>query len=379
MYELIPYEPPKARRNRWKTVTAVICAVALMLTCGYVGAQIVSSRNDPVLSDAPSTDVSLVNATDNSTATLPTLVSNDRTLTLPELFEGANPAVVAISTETVGHNIFGHTVTRPASGSGFFISSDGYIVTNDHVIAGADSITALLYDGTEHQATVVGRDAASDLAIIKIEAEGLTYLTLGDSDTLQVGEQVVAIGNPLGEFANSMTVGHVSALSRDITIDGVSRNKLQTDTAVNPGNSGGPLLNLQGEVIGVVSAKSVGANVEGLGFAIPAAQAQRVIDELVQHGYIRRAVLGISVATQSGTGLVQIAEINPGSAAERAGLLPGDIILAVGGAEITGFSDLRAVLDALSPGDTAEVRVLRGIDVLDLVVVLDSYQPEEPS
>jgi len=301
-----------------------------------------------------------------------------RELPLPELFEGADPAVVAISTEVSGWNIFGQQISRPAAGSGFFVSPDGYIVTNAHVIENASTITVLLHDGSVKPAEVIGRDPESDIAVIKVDVTGWAYLAFGDSDAVRVGDKVAAIGNPLGELANSMTVGHISALNRNITVDGVTRAKLQTDAAVNRGNSGGPLINMRGEVVGVVSAKSAGSGVEGLGFAIPSNQAMRVADQLVQYGYVRgRAILGISVneVFQADGRVLQVAAVSGGGAAERAGINAGDVILSANGAAISTFDGLRAVLDGLAPGDVLEVRVRRGYDEMVFSVTLDEYKP----
>ncbi|MCL1995216.1 MAG: trypsin-like peptidase domain-containing protein [Defluviitaleaceae bacterium] len=370
-------EPPRKRRSPsiLKVAGVSVCALVLMIGSGYAGAKIAhnSSHNNIDIYEQPSSNP--IGNMPNTNIGLLTDTSH-RPLTLPELFEGANPAVVAISTEITGRNAFGRTVTRPASGSGFLISEDGYIVTNDHVIEDASSITILMYDGSQHSATVVGRDPESDLALIKITGNGLPYLTLGDSASIQVGEQVVAIGNPLGEFANSMTVGHISALDRDINIDGVSRLKLQTDAAVNRGNSGGPLINIHGYVIGVVSAKSVGMDVEGLGFAIPSNQTKTVIDQLMEYGYVRgRPILGVQITVQENTGLVQVASVNAGSAAERAGVIAGDIILSANDTHVQTFADLREVIDSLSPGDTLELRIQRGREEITLTATLDEYRP----
>lgn len=303
-------------------------------------------------------------------------VASTSELSLPDLFEGANPAVVAISTEITGRNAFGGMVTRPSSGSGFLVSSDGYIVTNDHVIEGASQITVLLADGQELPAQVVGRDPATDLAVIKIMAEGLPYLSFGDSNDVRVGTQVVAIGNPLGELANSMTTGIVSALDRYVNVEGNTQVKLQTDAAINRGNSGGPLLNLQGEVIGVVSAKTIGSGIEGLGFAIPAEEASRVVNELITYRFVRgRAALGVQVTHGQNNGIVQIMELVTGGAAQRAGLQVGDRILAAGGETIKNFSDLRRVLDDAKAGETIEVSVERDGAQLEMRVTLDEFIP----
>jgi len=201
--------------------------------------------------------------------------------TLPEIFLGANPAVVTISTESVVRNIWGQGFTVTSAGSGFIISADGYIVTNHHVIENTTRITVKLYDGTVYQTRVIGHNRANDIAVLKIEATDLPFLTFGDSDALMVGEQVAAIGNPLGELSNSMTVGYISGLNREINIDGIKLTMIQTDTAVNRGNSGGPLLNTKGQVVGIITAKSGGHNVEGLSFAIPSNTADEIVRRLI--------------------------------------------------------------------------------------------------
>ena len=374
----------KMRRKKpfVKCVVSILCVMCIMLGSGYVGARIAHGNYSPSNINLQATGMQIPiqpipteTNVDSGVSLLNEIVSqtSDK-LTLPELFEGANPAVVAISTEVIGNNAFGRMTTRPSAGSGFIISSDGYIVTNDHVIENANSIMVLLYDGREIPATVVGRAPDSDIAVIKIEDENLPFLTFGNSDIIRVGEQVAAIGNPLGELANSMTVGHISALNRDINIDGTSHNKIQTDAAVNRGNSGGPLLNLYGEVIGVVSAKSTGMDVEGLGFAIPSSYAENIVRQLVEYGFVRgRAVLGVNI--QYGNGIVQVVSIVNNSAAERAGIMSGDILLSANGTQLANFSDLRTILDESSPGEIIEVGVRRGGEDITLTAVLDEHRP----
>jgi serine protease Do len=355
-----------------KYVAWMVCIAALMLASGYWGMRIASYNTAKAAQDVPAgvlIDSILVN--------IPTAGGDN--LTLADLFEGANPAVVAISTQSTGRNVFGQTVTRPTAGSGFFVSPNGYIVTNDHVIENARNINVLKYDGTVHTATLVGRDPSSDVAVIKIDANNHSYLTFGDSDALRVGYHVAAIGNPLGELANSMTVGVISALNRSVIIDGTTRTKIQTDAAVNRGNSGGPLLNLRGEVIGVINAKSVGDNVEGLGFAIPANQAKAVAEQLIEYGFVRgRAIMGITInEIQDNTGnrMVRINALSNGGPAEKAGIQVGDILLYINGIPIPTFSELRAVMDSLSPNDITEVRIRRGTEEKSFTVVLDEYKP----
>lgn len=299
-------------------------------------------------------------------------------MTLPELFQETNPAIVAISTQVQGVNIFGRVVTHPSAGSGFLVSEDGYIVTNHHVIENAISISVLLYDGTSHPAELIGGDAHSDLAVLKINAQGLSFLNFADSDALLVGEPVAALGNPLGEFANSMSVGVVSALDRSINIDGTPRIMLQTDAAVNSGNSGGPLVDMSGYVVGVVTAKFGGANVEGLGFAIPANVAQRVAEDIINDGFVRgRPVMGVQVGEVilDGERRIFIDNVISGGGAARAGVLPGDIILSANGQPISTFETFRAILDTFAPGDTMTLQVMRNAEIIEFAIILDEFLP----
>ena len=302
-------------KPKLKVAAALVCCLALMLGSGFAGAMITEGRimamlssGDAITAHRQAGDVFGNNGSSSEGASiLGRFGSGGRTLSLNELFSSANPAVVAISTETTGRNVFGRRVTLPAAGSGFIVSEDGYLVTNNHVIENAASISVLLHDGTSYPAVLVGTDPLSDLAVLKIDANGLSYLVWGDSEDLQVGDQVVAIGNPLGEFANSMTVGYISALDREINIDGTPRNMLQTDAALNEGNSGGPLLNMRGQVVGIVSAKSIGMSVEGLGFAIPSKVAKNIINQLIDGGYVKnRGMIGVQVGVDYSSGEARV-------------------------------------------------------------------------
>ncbi|MCL2167104.1 MAG: trypsin-like peptidase domain-containing protein [Clostridiales bacterium] len=375
-----------AKRSGTKTVAAILCCLFLMLGSGLAGAKISENYYNALPGNAESayssnSEADVMGTVDSGSIQRTGGVNpGGQSLSLTELFAGANPAVVAISTETTGRNVFGRTVTLPAAGSGFIISEDGYIVTNNHVIENAGSITVLLYDGTKYPAVLVGRDPESDLAVLRIEARDLQYLSWGDSAAMLVGEQVVAIGNPLGEFANSMTVGYISALDREINIDGVPRNMLQTDAAVNEGNSGGPLLNLKGQVIGIVSAKSSGMNVEGLGFAIPSGKAKSIVEQLIRDGYVKgRAVMGVTVSTQAAESgqFVYVESVNPGSAADKAGMAAGDIILAAKGTAVESVEGLKEIINNLSPGDELALELRRGEQEMRLTLTLDEYKPSD--
>ncbi|MDR1736055.1 MAG: S1C family serine protease [Oscillospiraceae bacterium] len=305
-------------------------------------------------------------------------------LSIQEIFEFGDRSTVAISTMTDSVNVFGQPVSQASAGSGFVLTADGYILTNHHVIDGASDIAVLLYDGSEYPAEIIGGDMKTDIAVLKIDAEGLIPVQIGDSDSLKVGDQVVGIGNPLGELANSLTVGHLSAKKRIISIDDTPRQMLQIVASVSPGNSGGPLFNISGQVIGVVSAKTVADGVEGIGFAIPINLAADIANELIQNGKVTgRPLLGISYqelavldnADDYPKG-VYVAQVNPGSAAETAGLKDGDVITAFEGERITSGSGLLIAKDLCRVGDTVTVTVWRSGQEIDLLVTFTEEAEE---
>ena len=288
-----------------------------------------------------------------------------------EIYAANVNSVVSINvTGTSGYNFFGQPVQSASSGSGFVLTSDGYIVTNEHVISGATSIKVVLQDDSEYNATLVGSDERTDLAVLKIDATGLTPAEFGNSDQMQIGEQVIAIGNPGGlELAGTVTVGYVSAVNRSITTtNGNTVNCVQTDAAINPGNSGGALVNTYGQVIGINSQKIAATDYEGIGFAISINEAQPIINDLIQYGYVRgRVVMGITMQMidqtyaaiygyQPGIGVVSV---EAGSPAEEAGLVAGDIITAIDGQSITTQEELNTLLEQYSPGDTITLTVYR--------------------
>ena len=271
-------------------------------------------------------------------------------------------------------NIWGWETTSAVSGSGFVISEDGYIVTNYHVVEGASNITVTFTDGTSYDATFVGGEKDNDVAVLKIDATGLTPVVLGDSDNMLVGDPVYTIGNPLGELTYTMTDGMVSALNRTVTNEeGITMNMLQTNCTINSGNSGGPLFNQYGEVIGITSAKlssdssSTTATIEGLGFAIPWNDVKDIVTQLIETGTVVRPYLGIQVSTVSTEDAQRydlpqgayVESVEEGSAAAKAGLQVGDIITAVDDTAVTSSSELVSVKNQYNPGDTAVFTLTR--------------------
>ena len=296
------------------------------------------------------------------------------------------PAVVAINTTVTATDMFGQTGQAEAAGSGFIISADGYIVTNNHVIAEAETITVVMDNGDIYDARMIGADPKTDLAVIKIETAGLPTVYLGTSSDLQVGELAVAIGNPLGELSGTVTAGIISALDRAITLDNQTMNLLQTDAAINPGNSGGPLFNSFGEVIGINTAKTSETGIEGLGFAIPIDHAKPVIEDLINSGYVKgRTRIGIStrdITRQMAEYYnlhigVYVVEITAGSPAAKAGLQAEDIIIAANGLETLTIASLIKVKDSLQPGDEMVLTVMRGNRQMQVTVVLEEEIPAD--
>ena len=301
-----------------------------------------------------------------------------------EVYAANVNSVVSIRTSaTAGYNFFGQPVQSASAGSGFVLSKDGYILTNYHVVKGAETVTVTMYNGDEYNATYIGGEEDYDIAVIKVEAEDLQPVTLGDSATLNVGDHVLAIGNPLGELTFSMSGGMVSCVDRAINVDGTPFNMIQTDTSINPGNSGGPLFNQFGEVVGIVSAKysqsSNGTAVEGLGFAIPMNDVFSMVKDIMTNGYVTdRAWLGITpqTLTENGAAMyrydvkagVFVCSVEPGSAAEEAGLKMGDVITKVDDAQIRTVEDLNLAKKKYSAGDAAKLEVYRpdGTVTLDL-------------
>lgn len=311
------------------------------------------------------------------TASAATLVVID----LADMVDEISPSVVEVFTETKQVSSWFQEYVTEGAGSGVVLSEDGYIVTNHHVIDGANTIKVRLSDGQTYTATLTGADEKTDLAVIKISASRLTAAKLADSSAARVGDFVIAIGNPLGELGGTVTEGIISAKDRKITIDRETMTLLQTSAAVNPGNSGGGLFNLDGELVGVVNAKSSGDDIEGLAFAIPANTVKEITQELIQYGYVPgRPRLGISVAqiTKPGMGW-QTYYSTPGlyvtqSSADN-GLKAGDRIIQIDGTAINNAADVSTVLDQHSVGDVVKVVVSRSGKETTISVKLTEQKP----
>ena len=304
--------------------------------------------------------------------------TNKESSDVKSAIEAAYDTVVRVEAGVVEESIFGQS-TGTSSGSGVIISDDGYIVTNHHVIEGAQTIKVCTNDDIEYDAELVGSDEKSDIAVLKIDASDLPYATFADSDSIEIGDDAIAIGNPLGSGI-SVTTGIISALHREITIDNEVMVLLQTNAEINSGNSGGGLFNISGQLIGIVNAKTTnaanGMTVEGLGYAIPSNTVLRVADELIENGYVKdRPTLGVTV-TQVGNSMqgfepgLYITDIQEGSAAEKAGLQTYDRIIEFNGETIESYTDLSSVLNELSVGDKVSMKVIRNDQEIEVQLTL---------
>ncbi len=390
-----PNEPKKNKTSGWVLALLIVGCILLGTLCGLVIADMTlrsAKSSDPGANNPGTTVPTYATQEPSQTETFvpretqPLATSNGELLTLNEIYSATVPAIVSITTQSASS--MGQATSSTGAGSGFIISSDGEILTNYHVVEGAGKITVSLYDGREFPATLIGYEAESDVALIKIEAENLPVCAIGDSDTVYVGEQIAAIGNPMGELSYTMTVGYVSALNRFVNTDGTPINMIQVDAAINPGNSGGPVFNLYGEVIGIATAKysgtlSSGATLEGLGFAIPINDILDILNDLRVNGKVPdRAYMGVVVSMlaldKETYGIdhgVYVESVDAGSSAEKAGVQAGDIILKIGDVETNAYENLQQTLRGYRAGDKTTITVYRGGQTLTLTIVFDA-KPE---
>ena len=362
-------KPVKKNRTGLKVTALALCCALLG---GAVGGGIVWG-----VSNSGEEDSTTINVSDRTVSQVAVnKVDGQTEMSDAEVYAANVNSVVSINvTGTSGTNWFGQPVQTASSGSGFILTSDGYIVTNYHVVGDAQTIQVTLYSGDTYDAQYVGGDEDYDIAVIKIEATGLQAVTLGNSEELNVGDHVLAIGNPLGELTFSMSGGMVSSVNRTINVDGTPFNMIQTDTSINPGNSGGPLLNSYGEVVGIVSAKysSTGSNgetAEGLGFAIPINDVSSMIQDIMTNGYVsNRAYLGATIGSLNASMAQQyryditegafVYSVEDGGPADQAGLQLGDVITSIDDTEITSLDDLTAARKSYTAGDTCTLTVYR--------------------
>lgn len=388
-------EPKKKEKKGWTTGRVLALALCCSLLGGALGAGIIALVDGAGKGPGGNAHVSnvLVGQRDTSKINI-NEIETGKLLTAAEVYAANVNSTVGITT-MVTTNFWGYQTTSPASGSGFVYSDDGYILTNFHVIEGSNSITVSLYDGRELEAKLVGYDESNDIAVLKVEAENLVPVIIGDSGSLNVGDPVVAIGNPLGELTFSLTAGTVSALEREVTFSGgITMNLIQTDCAINSGNSGGALFNLYGEVIGITNAKysgssNSGASIDNIGFAIPMNRVRGIVDSIIEKGYVVKPYIGVTIVDVSAEtqsyGLPQGASIRSVEAdgpAAKAGLQVNDIVTHVNGEQITGSVEFKSFVTESTPGDVLRLKLWRkgSIIELDLTVgeQIQSGLTEEP-
>ena len=371
-------QPPKKKKKFngkrvARSAVALVLAAAMGFAGGFVGAKFGGSGKVVIQQVAPSSTADSASGSDSS---ITAASSSGSSLTTEQVADLVSPSVVVITTEQVVYSQwswYGQNQVESGAGSGVIISSDGYILTCAHVVDGASNITVTIND-KDYTATLVGEDTTSDIAVIKIDANGLTPATVGDSDSLKVGQNVMAVGNPLGELGGTVTGGMISALNRSVTIQGTNSTNtmslIQMDASVSPGNSGGGLFNMNGELVGIVNAKSSSSDAEGLGFAIPINDAIKVAQELLENGYVTgRPYLGITylavtdaqTAAQLGVNAygVYVVEVVKGGPADKAGLQAGDRIVSVDGTEIASKDDLGTLMQKHAAGDTLSITIAR--------------------
>ena len=395
--EQMPQMPSqkKHKKSGAGKAVALVLVCALVSGCMGVGGAFLGSRlvrqgqPETVLSDGVSTVMKGVRET---SVLQIQQIDSSKTLSAAEVYAANVNSTVGIVTSAVTTNFWGQRTTSAAAGSGFLFTGDGYILTNYHVVQDANSVTVSTYDGTKYDARIIGFDESNDVAVLKIDAEGLTPVVIGDSDNLNVGDSVVAIGNPLGELTFSLTSGTVSALDREVTMSsGISMELIQTDCAINSGNSGGALFNMHGEVVGITNAKysgssGSGASIDNIAFAIPINDVYGIVTSIIEKGYIEKPYIGVSVLDVSdetqkyglpkGASVQTVTDDGP---AKAAGLQVNDIITKVDDTEITGRSDLVKTIGQCKPGQEITLTVYRQGQTLELkVTVARKVQDSKP-
>lgn len=378
-------EPKKTRKGKTALKVAAL-ALGCSLLGGAVGAGGTALTGFALYTVNKQVAVEDTNATtvyegikDNPALNV-SYIDTSKEMSASEIYAKNVNSTVGITT-SITTNYFGYQTTTPAAGSGFILTEDGYIITNYHVIEDASEIKVTTYGGDEYDAKLIGYDESNDIAVIKVDANNLAPVTLGDSDAINVGDDVIAIGNPLGELTFSLTSGAVSALDRNVTLSNASMNLIQTDCAINSGNSGGALFNTYGEVIGITNAKysSNGFNtssIDNIGFAIPINSVKKIITEIIEDGSITKPYIGVYIYDLGSdykkfglTGAV-VQKVEENSPAEEAGLKPNDLITKVNGEDIADSEELRSILAKGNEGDTYTLTVNRSGEIIEIEVTI---------
>ena len=398
-----PYEAPKPKKQKkhhnglGRKILAAVLAVALVAgSCGITALLVNNhweNRTQQMNAAFNQKITDLQQQIDRSGSGIPVpgnVTVNGDLMTPSQVYAANVNSVVAISSTIQSSSIYG-TSEGTATGSGFILTEDGYVITNYHVVEGATSVSVITHDNTEYPATIVGTESANDIAVLKVDATGLPAVTIGSSDNLIIGDMVVAIGNPLGELTSTQTVGYVSGKDRDVTTDGSIMSMIQTDAAINSGNSGGPLFNMYGEVVGVTTAKysgtsGSGATIEGIGFAIPIDDVAGIISDLIDYGYVTGAYMGITVSNTDEESAAMfglpvgayVMSVEKGGSADRAGIQPKDIIVDLGGHEVKGITTLTRALRSFKAGDTTTVTIIRSGGKQTMNITLDEKPQQSP-
>ena len=385
----VPVQPPVQPKKQGFFHRTAVKVTALILACAVAGG-LAGWGGAAIAGNGSNSGKTTIQQSDRQPVTVQAKKVDGQTKMDPAtVYASVVNSAVSINCSATSTNIFGQQTQTASSGSGFIITEDGYVVTNYHVVSGASSVQVTLYNGDTYDATVIGGDSDYDVAVLKINASGLQPVTLGESADVNVGDTVLAIGNPLGELTFSMSQGIVSSCDRAINVDGTPFNMIQVDCSINPGNSGGPLMNLYGEVVGIVSAKYStysSTTVEGLGFAIPIDDVKSIITDIMENGAVTgKAYMAVTVGTMNSQMAAQysididqgvfVYSVVKGGAGDKAGLRLGDVITKMGDTTLTSRQDLSAALKSYRSGDTATLTVFRDGSYITTDITFDQ-QPQ---
>ena len=385
----VPVQPPVQPKKQGFFHRAAVKVTALILACAVAGG-LAGWGGAAIAGSGSNSGKTTIQQSDRQPVTVQVKKVDGQTKMDPAtVYASVVNSAVSINCSATSTNIFGQQTQTASSGSGFIITEDGYVVTNYHVVSGASSVQVTLYNGDTYDATVIGGDSDYDVAVLKINASGLQPVTLGESADVNVGDTVLAIGNPLGELTFSMSQGIVSSCDRAINVDGTPFNMIQVDCSINPGNSGGPLVNLYGEVVGIVSAKYstyASTTVEGLGFAIPISDVRSIITDIMENGAVTdKAYMAITAGTMNEQMAAQfnidvtegvfVYSVVEGGAGDKAGLRLGDVITKMDDKTLTSRQDLSAAMKGYRAGDTVTLTVYRSGQYIEAELTFDA-QPQ---